>query len=116
MCFNAKGCSIKSRYDSLMSCVRANSEYCPTIFSLFINQLANYITQTGRHGMQLLSGLVELFILNTADDVALLAITPYGLQNRLNFLKACCDRLHMEVNKDKTKVTVFRKGGYMTKD
>ena len=49
------------------------------------------------------------------DDVALLATTPYGLQNQLNSLKACCDRLHMEVNRDKTKVMVFRKGGYLSK-
>ena len=118
-------------YDSLLSCVRANSEYsdffdCPVgvrqgcvlspkIFSLFINHLANYITETGRHGIQLLSGLVELFILLFADDVALLATTPYGLQNQLNSLKACCDRLHMEVNRDKTKVMVFRKGGSLSK-
>ena len=123
--------SIKSMYDSLLSCVRTNGEHSdffdcpvgvrqgcvlsPTIFSLFINQLANYITETGRHGIQLLSGLVELFILLFADDVALLATTPYGLQNQLNSLKACCDRLHMEVNRDKTKVMVFRKGGYLSK-
>ena len=55
--------SIKFMYDSLLSCVRANGEYSdffdcpvgvrqgcvlsPTSFSLFINQLANYITETG---------------------------------------------------------------------
>ena len=39
-----------------------------------------------------------------ADDVALLATTPYGLQNQLNSLKACCDRLHMEVNRIKQKL------------
>ena len=50
-----------------------------------------------------------------ADEVALLATTPYGLQSQLNSLKACCDRLHMEVNRDKTKVMVFRKGGYLSK-
>ena len=127
--------SIKCMYDSLLSCVRENSEYpdffdcpvgvrqgcvlSPTIFSVFINQLTNYITETGRKVdmvyKQLLSGLVELFILLFADDVALLATTPYGLQNRLNSLKAWCDRLHMEVNRDKTKVMVFRKGGYLSK-
>ena len=87
--------SIKSMCDSLLSCVRANGKYSdffdcpvgvrqgcvlsPTIFSLSINQLANYITETGKHGIQLLSGLVDLFILLFADDVALLATTPYGL-------------------------------------
>ena len=116
--------SIKAMHDSLLFCVMENGEYSdfffycpvgvrqgcvlsPTSFSLFINQLASYITETGRHGIQLLSGLVELCILIFADDVALLATTPYGLQNQLNSLKACCDRLHMEVNRDKTKVMVF---------
>ena len=56
--------SVKSTYASLLSCVRVNSKYSdffdcpvgvrqgcvlsPTIFSVFINQLTNYITETGR--------------------------------------------------------------------
>ena len=94
--------------------VRQGCVLNPTIFSLFINQLASYITETGRHGIQLLSGLFELFINLFADDVVLLATAPYGLQNQLNSLKAYCDILHMEVNRDKTKVMVFRKGGYLS--
>ena len=90
-------------YDSLLSCVRAINDYSdffecpigvrqgcvssPTIFSSFINQLAKYITDTGRHGIQLLSGLTELFVLLFADDVALLATTSCGLQNQLDSLK-----------------------------
>ena len=95
--------------------VRQGCVLNPTIFSLFINQLASYITETGRHGIQLLSGLFELFILLFADDVALLPTIPCGLQNQLKSLKACCDRLHMEVNRDKTKVMAFRKGGFLSK-
>ena len=95
--------------------VKTGCVLSPTIFSLFINQLANYITETSRHGIQLLSLLVELFILLFADDVSLLATTPYGLENQLNFLKVCCDRLQMEANRDKRKVTVLRKGGYLSK-
>ena len=56
--------SVKFMYDSLLSCARENSEYSeffdcpvgvrqgcvlsPTIFSVFINQLTSYITETGR--------------------------------------------------------------------
>ena len=88
-------------YESLVSCVRVNNELSdifecpvgvrqgcvlsPTLFSLFINQLANYISENGVHGVQLLPNLLELFILLFADDVALISTTPGGLQ---------ADRLH----------------------
>ena len=35
-----------------------------------------------------------------------MAISPYGLRNQLHSLKACCDRLQMEVNKDKGGVEI----------
>ena len=41
--------------------------------------------------------------------------TLSGLQNQLDSLKVCCDRLKMEVNTEKTKVMVFRKGGHLSK-
>lgn len=123
---------LKSMYDSLLSCVRVNGEYSeffecpqgvrqgcvlsPNLFSLFINQLASQINETGRHGIQMLPGLIELFILLFADDVALLSTTVYGLQNQLNLLKVCCDNLQLNVNKDKTKIMVFRKGGHLSKN
>jgi hypothetical protein len=121
--------ALKVMYESLVSCVRVNhelSDICecpvgvrqgcvlsPTLFSLFINQLANYISENGVHGVQLLPNLLELFILLFADDVALISTTPGGLQAQLNSLKLCCDKLKLTVNKDKTKVMVFRKGGFL---
>ena len=114
-------------YNSLLSCIRANCKYSeffecpvgvrqgcvlsPTLFSLFINQLANHVTAKGRHGIQLVPGVMELFILLCADDVALLSTTPTGLQNQLDCLKTCCQEMKMEVNKDKNKIMVFRKRG-----
>ena len=56
--------------------------------------------------------LVELFILLFADDVTLLPTIPSGLQNHLNCLRDCCVQMSTEINEDKTKVTVFRKGGH----
>ena len=71
--------AIKAMYNSLLSCVRVKNEYTdffecpngvrqacvlsPTLFCLFINQLAEHIQSTGKHGVQMLSGLIELFIL-----------------------------------------------------
>ena len=70
---------------------------------LFINQLANHVTEKGRHGIQLVPGVMELFILLFSDDVALLSTTPNGLQNQLDCLKTRSKEMKMEVNKDKTK-------------
>ena len=119
--------AIKAKYNSLLSCVRAKNEYTdffecpdgvrrgcvlsPTLFCLFINQLAEHIQNTGKHGVQMLSGLILLF----ADDVTLLATTPSGLQNQLNCLRDCCVKMGMEVNEDKIKVMFFRKGGHLGK-
>ena len=56
---------------------------------------------------------------NTASarghDLALLLTTPTGLQSQLDCLKTCCQEMKMEVNKDKTKIMVFRKGGFLDK-
>ena len=124
-------CTLRAIYSSLLSCVRVNGEYSqffecpvgvrqgcvlsPTLFSLFINQLANHISVEGRHGIQLLPDLLELFILLFADDVALLSMTPIGLQNQLDCLKNCCDEMKLCVNTEKTKIMVFRKGGFLSK-
>ena len=53
------------------------------------------------------------FILLFADDLALLASTVIGLQNQLNALSIAAKRLGLTVNLDKSKVMVFRKGGYL---
>ena len=120
--------ALGAMYNSLLSCIRAICKYSeffecpvgvrqgcvlsPTLFSLFINQMANHVTPKGRHGIQLVPGVMELFILLFADDVALLSTTPTGLQNQLDSLKTCCQEMKMEVNKDKTKIMVFRKGDF----
>ena len=49
-------------------------EVCsPVLFSLFINELAREIVQRGRHGIQLIPDLIEIFILLFADDVILMS-------------------------------------------
>ena len=121
--------ALKGIYSSVLACVRVNGAYSnsfkcprgvkqgclisPQLFSFFINELAIEVAQKGRHGIQLIAGATELFLLLFADDVILLSGTVNGLQNQLNCLKLEADRLALEVNLDKTNIIVFRMGGHL---
>lgn len=118
---------LKTMYEAVFACVRTGNmctdtfkcergvrqgcNLSPTIFSVFINQIALEINETGRHGITFLTGMIELYILLFADDLALMSYTVVGLQTQLNVLLACCTKLQLEINTDKTKVMVFRRGG-----
>ena len=122
---------IKGMYNSVKSCVRWGSdlsEYfdCPSgvkqgclmsplIFSLLITEVANAVNLNGKHGFQFLPGLRELFLLLFADDIVLFSLTPGGLQNQLDNLSRASDGLGLTVNLEKTKIMVFRKGGYLSR-
>ena len=93
--------------------VRQGCLLSPLLFSLLITELAQEIAEGGRHGYQFSPGLAEIFALLFADDIALVATTPLGLQNQINILRRGAERLGLVVNLDKTKVMVFRKGGFL---
>ena len=61
-------------------------------------------------------GLIELFLLLFADDIVLLSYSAMGLQNQINILEEACKALSLMINFDKTKVMVFRKGGFLSKN
>ena len=84
-------------------------------FSLFINEIASSVKQQGMHGIQLLLGLVEIFLLLFADDIVLMSDTSRGLQNQLDVLSSACKDLFLHINTDKTNVMVFRKWGFLGK-
>ena len=118
-------------YESVVSCVRVNNlntefftcpfglkQGCilsPGLFSMFINEIAVELSNVGQHGIQLQPGMLELFLLLFADDLALLSSTAIGLQNQLNQLSRMCEERFLKINIEKTKVMVFRKGGHLGK-
>ena len=71
------------------------------------------MSENGIIGVQLLPGLIELFILLFADDLALLSCSPTGLQTQLDCLQRVCLDFGLTVNTNKSKVVVFRKGGFL---
>ena len=120
---------LKAMYGKVQACVRWGQELseffvCPSgvkqgavesplIFSLYINTVADYVRRKGRHGVQMVPGMKEVFLLLFADDVVLISTTPVGLQNQLDNLQLISKSLNLKVNTDKTKVMVFRRGGHL---
>ena len=80
----------------------------PTLFSLFISELAEEILNNSSHGVQLLPERIELLHLLFADDVALFSDTVKGLQNQLNILENYSKSWDLTVNMSKTEIVVFK--------
>ena len=113
--------AIKSLYANAKSCVRVNDKVTtwfdvtsgvrqgdslsPTLFSVFLNDLAQEIKDTDSGVM--ISGLV-LSILLYADDIVLLAPTPEKLQNMLDVVSRWCEKWGMQINVNKTQIMHVR--------
>ena len=122
---------LKGIYVRVQSCVRWKSDLSeffdcplgvkqgcilsPLIFSLFVNEVANAVSDNCKHGFQFCPGLKEICLLLFADDICLFSTTPSGLQNQIDNLEKSSKALGLKVNLNKTKVMVFRKGGHLSK-
>ena len=123
--------SIVSLYSDVSAAVKCNgkiSDYfnvpiglkqgcvlSPLLFNIFISEVSKYINLEGMHGLQLVANENILHHLFYADDNCIFATTPRGLQSKLNTVYSTSLRLGLEVNLDKTKIIVFRKGGFLGK-
>ena len=95
--------------------VKQGCNLSPQLFIMFINELAYNVAKNGKFGIQLIPNEVELFLLLFADDVTLISSSPKGLQNQIDRLNEESRRLSLRVNTSKTKIMIFRKGGYISK-
>ena len=122
---------IKSIYASVSACIRNNGEFSeyfecpiglkqgcllsPRLFLIFISEVSRAINLTCSSGIQFLSNFNIIHHLFWADDIILVSDTPQGLQDKLNVLEKQSKRLGITVNLDKTKIIVFRKGGFLSR-
>ena len=84
-------------------------EICsPAIFSLFMNDLPDYLSDNDV-GVQVVDLLLK--VLMFADDMAIFSTTEYGLQIGLNQLSSYCAKWGISVNTEKTKIVIFKRGG-----
>ena len=122
---------LKAIYSDVICCVKGNEGYSdsfacgkglkqgckmsPVIFSLLVNYVAKYVIRNGKHGVQLMPDVATVYLLLFADDIALMSDTVVGLQNQVNNLKQASDVIGLEVNVQKTKIVIFRNGGYIAR-
>ena len=95
--------------------VRQGCLLSPLLFSLLVAEVAYQVAEGGRAGYQFIPGAQEIFALLFADDIVLLSLTPIGLQNQINNLRSAAEKLGLLVNLDKSKILVFRKGGFLSR-
>ena len=87
----------------------------PALFTLFINEFAELIENSGIPGVQLFPEVIQVMILLFADDIALISDTIVGLQRQLNLLREYCVQNKLVVNIIKTKIVVFKKDGTLSR-
>ena len=136
--FNIHGLSPKMKhllqniYENVKACVRNNNEFSdtfnlqlgvrqgcilsPFLFSFFINELATQIEMNCKYGIQLHPDVVHIFLLLFADDIVLFSSSVPGLQKLILELEKYCDEYKLKVNRNKTKVVVFKRGGRLAKN
>ena len=104
-------------YENLEACVRVNGQLtdwfsvnsgvrqgdnlAPTLFAIFVNDIASDI-----NGLNLgipIANDERLSILKYADDIVLIAESPEDLQRMLNELSKWTKRWRLSVNVEKTK-------------
>ena len=87
----------------------------PLIFSLLISEVAEYVRNNGKRGIQLLPSLQNIFLSLFEDDSFLISSTPSCLEKKEKKDKQSRKSMQLSgltVNLDKTKVIIFRKGGH----
>jgi len=99
--------------------VRQGENLSPIFFSLYLNDLENYLMVSGNTGLKydidVCNQLLNLFVIMYADDTVLFSNTPKGLQKVLQSFSSYCKKWKLTVNVSKTKIVVFGSRKYKGK-
>ena len=111
--------SIKSRVKTgessiteIFSCnkgIRQGDGLSPVLFSLFMNDLPQYLRDD--HCPEVMIGSHSLNCLIYADDLLVLSPSPEGLQKSINVIKKYTEEWKLEVNTKKSNIIIFSGNG-----
>ena len=98
--------------------VRQGEHLSPFLFSLFLNDLEEFLISNGANGLHSVSSkyanefnmYLNLFVLLYADDTVLMSETAKDLQKQLDIFYNYSCYWHLKVNNEKTKIIVFGRG------
>ena len=113
--------AIRNLYHETQSCIKLNDKYTdmfnvtcgvkqgdnlsPTLFSLFINDLAIKIKEL-KYGVKIANEIVSILLY--ADDIVLLSNSENNLQKMLLYMNTWCEQWCLKINVTKSKVVHFR--------
>ena len=86
--------------------VRQGDSMSPTLFNLYLNELATMITNL-KLGVNV--GDKNIPLLLYADDIVLFSDKEWKLQETIDNIDIWCKKWKLNINVDKTKIIHFRK-------
>lgn len=114
MCSNVSCNNVHlTSYVQARSGVKQGCIFSPFLFSIFISEFVKEINCADCTGIELLSNDSESNCLLYADDLSIFADTVRNMQKKMDFLQKYCTKLNLKVNIQKSKMVVFRYGGYL---
>ena len=94
-------------------CAKTDILSTPILFTLFINDLIEYLRQECTNGVFVSNDIEDILALLFSDDVTCVSDTIFHLQKQLNVIHKYCLSVGMKLNLDTTKIIVFRNGGVL---
>ena len=100
-------------YFDCLTGVKQGCILSPLLFSMFLSELQLELNTCGARGIDVLGDPLGIFLLMYADDIALVSDSVADLQKKIDCLEQYCAKWGLSVNMGKTKVVVFKNGGFL---